>query len=449
LHSIANPVEDRQAAFPQLQKTSQPTVPVPSHSSVFSFRIGILYAGGDVGPSITSLCLAFYWLYFLIEIAGIPTLQAGLIHGSGYVFSAFASLWAGHWLDRHVLSAAKRCRLIARLSFGLATSFALLWSVPPLGVWQPLWYLLLSWLFHLLFAVVYLAYLSLTALISSVEKERVELNSYRFGGSMLLTLLVLGLHNATEGLWPIEQRLLALGAMVALLSALGGALCGLGLQRVLGNAPVSAAKGEPIPWRALTRSGVLWWAVGGNLLVWFMVQSTLMLTIFLCAAAGISDALILLLLQVSIIAAAIFTSLAVRRWHSEQVLIAAVLLWCAGASLWWQALAPMAAAICLGLGLGAATVLSWARIPFALDRLAESNSNRVDARAYAGLTVLRDLVSALVPMLVAAVLDGHEMGGAKAGQVASGTLISAGLCSALLLLMLHWLCSPRFPAVNV
>jgi hypothetical protein len=52
--------------------------------------VALLYAAGDIGTA----CLAFYWLYFLIEVAGLPILEAGLIHASGYAVSAGANLWA-------------------------------------------------------------------------------------------------------------------------------------------------------------------------------------------------------------------------------------------------------------------------------------------------------------------------------------------------------------------
>src|SRR5690606_493674 len=126
-----------------------------------------------------------------------------------------------------------------------------------------------------------------------------------------------------------------------------------------------------------------------------------------------------------------------RRLGAEALLALAALTWCLGALLWWQAAAPLLAAMLLGLGLGGGTVLSWARLPLALDRFASAAGARVDARTYAGLTVLRDLVSALVPLLPALALQGREVGSTAAGQVAAAILISAALGSALLLLMLQ------------
>lgn len=408
----------------------------PKHS--LSLRRGLLYAAGDIGPSITSLCLAFYWLYFLIEVAAIPTLRAGLIHASGYVFSAFASLWAGDRLDRRFHDAEGRCRLIAGLGFALALSFFLLWTVPEIGAWKTLWYLALSWLFHLLFALVYLAYLSLTPALAASDKERVDLNSYRFGGTMLLTLTVLGLHSATEGIWSMPQRLLALGGAVALLAALGSMLCGVGLKKSLGATPLHAST-APVSWGAVIRSRVLWSAVGGNLAVWFMVQTVMVLTIFLCKAAKVSDARILLLMQFCIILSAVVTSVASRRWSPDRVIAAAAVLWCVGAVCWWNGAAPLLAAMLLGLGLGAATVISWAKVPDALDRFAESASARADARAYAGLTVLRDLVSAVVPLLATLAMDGLPVGSPQAGKMAAGLLVLTAVCAALALPMLQLL----------
>lgn len=417
----------------------------PASSTLFSSRLGLLYAGGDVGPSITSLCLSFYWLYFLIEVAGIPTLQAGMLHGSGYLFSAFASLWAGDWLDRRAPAAATRCRLVAAGGTGLACIFVLLWWAPALGSGKILWYLALSWLFHLLFALVYLAYLSLTPLLATSEKERIDLNSYRFGGTMLLTLLILGMHGATESILNLEQRLLALGGAVALLAAAGSILCGNGLAKTLETVRLDSGA-SPVPWRTLARSRILWWAVGGNLAVWLMVQTATILTIFLCASAGVSDARILLVMQFCIIVAAALTSLGGRRWSAGTIMAVAALLWCTGAALWWGAGAPMAAALLLGLGLGTGTVISWAQVPVAIDSLA--TAGKANARAYAGLTVLRDLVSATVPVLATLALDSHPTGSPEAGQTAAGLLIVMGLGCALTLLALQSLRQPGLAAAS-
>lgn len=410
-----------------------------------TLRRGLLYAAGDIGPSLTSLCLAFYWLYFLIEVAGIPTLQAGMIHASGYVFSAAASLWAGGFLDRHITSTSSRCRMIVLLGAALAVTFFLLWCTPALGTWNLLWYLALSWLFHLIFALVYLAYLSLTPALASSAAERVTLNSYRFGGTMLLVLIILGFHSLTESLWTTSQRLLVLGGVVALLSAGGAFLCGAGLRRHIGNDAFQST-GQAVPWSTLFRSRILWWAIGGNLSVWLMVQMASVLTIFLCKAAGVGDALILLMMQVCIVIAAGLTSVASSRWSEGKLIAACALLWCAGAAFWWQAASPMTAAILLGAALGAATVLSWARVPEALNLFTRSESGRADGRAYAGLTVLRDGISALVPLLTSFALDGHAVGSMAAGQTAAGLLLITALCSALVLAALQLLRWPVLPA---
>lgn len=236
----------------------------------------------------------------------------------------------------------------------------------------------------------------------------------------------------------MPQRLLALGGAVALLAALGSMLCGVGLKKSLGATPLHAST-APVSWGAVIRSRVLWSAVGGNLAVWFMVQTVMVLTIFLCKAAKVSDARILLLMQFCIILSAVVTSVASRRWSPDRVIAAAAVLWCVGAVCWWNGAAPLLAAMLLGLGLGAATVISWAKVPDALDRFAESASARADARAYAGLTVLRDLVSAVVPLLATLAMDGLPVGSPQAGKMAAGLLVLTAVCAALALPMLQLL----------
>ncbi|CAN7527577.1 MFS transporter [Phenylobacterium sp. LjRoot219] len=397
-------------------------------------RVAVFYALGDVGSSLASACLAFYWLYFLIQVAGLSPLQAGVIHASGYGLSAAANLWAGRVLDRRFASLRRRCQLIAGLGVAMAALFALLWVLPP-APWRAAWYLGLSWAFHLVFALAYLAYLSLSAQLGASEQQRVDLSSYRFAGTMLLTVLVLALHGATAGRLDLSARLLLLAGVVAGCGALGSLVCGLGLRPLLrDHAPESAAD-RPASWSSLAAARPLRTAVAGNLAVWFMAQTTMVLTVFLCAAAGAADALVLLDLQVAIILAAGLTSAGVRRWPPRRVLALAALLWCVGAGLWQGAVAPYAAAACLGLGLGAATVLSWASVAEALSAWPRG-AGRADARAYAGLSLLRDLVAAAAPMLAAALMTGRPVGSAQSGTVAATLLLVAGVGAAALVFSL-------------
>lgn len=398
---------------------------------------GLLYAAGDIGSSLTSLCLAFYWLYFLIDVAGLTPLTAGLIHASGYVLSAGANLWAGHLLDRRVPTARGRCLLIAGFGILMAASFALMWMVPADASLRIIWYLALSWAFHLIFALVYLSYLSLTVLLGASEAERVDLGSYRFGGTMALTLVVLALYGATEKLWATEARLAALGATVAIAGAVGALVCGLGLRRVLRSLDFPAHDSKRTSWSDLLRSGPLWRGAGTNLAVWFLVQVTLMLTTFLAATAEVSDALLLLVLQFAVIVAAALTSVGARHISSAALPLLAALLWCAGASLWWNGAAPFPAALLLGLGLGAGTVLSWARVARDIADFSAEHGGRAEGRAFAGLTVLRDLVSACAPLLVASVMNGRVIGSPEAGQGASLLLIAAALAMAMLVATLR------------
>jgi GPH family glycoside/pentoside/hexuronide:cation symporter len=408
--------------------------------SKLSFTSGILFAAGDIGPSLTSVCLAFYWLYFLIEIAGISKLTAGLIYGSGYFLSAFASIGTGPWLDRNLPDMGSRCRLVAFAGPGMATAFAAVWLTPFSDQGRILWYLGWSWLFHLLFAAVYLAYLSLGTAICQNKEDRVVLNSFRFGGTMLLTLAVLGLHRLSEGIWPNDLRLLALAVMVAIMSAAGAVICATGLKRRLQAQTIYQLEKEKISFGSLFSSRLFWWAAGGNLAVWLAVQTTLVLTIFLCATAGASDATVLVILQLCIIAASIFCTLAIRRFSQNRLFAAAVIIWNAGAIFWWNSASPFSATMLLGFGLGIGTVLSWARIPEALELMASGRQLRIDASFYAALTLMRDFISAIVPVLVAFALQGKTTGSVEAGTIASGTLISVSVFSGLILFFLQRFC---------
>lgn len=393
-------------------------------------RIGLVYAAGDIGPSLTSLCLAFYWLYFLIAVAHIPAATAGAIHASGYALSAAANLWAGHVLDRLVPAADRRARLIAIFGCLMALAFTFLWFVPAGGSVRIAWYLLASWLFHLFFSFVYLSYLSFTPLLGRSEAEHVALNSYRFGGTIVLALVVLGLYAAAEGLFPAGRRLAMLGGLVGFAAAAGALVCGLTLNRLFAGRSVATADGA-MRWITLLGANDLRRSVGVNLAVWLMVQTTLVLTAFLCAGAHVAAGPILFLLQFSVISGAALSAFGARRWPSGLLLGGAVSCWCLGA-LSWRAAMPWPAALLLGLGLGTATVLSWADMARSIADLSAQTGQRSEARAFAGLTLLRDLISAIVPLIVGRVLSEDSDLAAT-----SGLLTIAALATALVLAVLR------------
>jgi GPH family glycoside/pentoside/hexuronide:cation symporter len=393
-------------------------------------RIGVLYAAGDIGPSLTGLTIALFWLFYLTDVAGLPVAQAGFIHGSGYAFSAVATLCAGHWLDSHLRAPRRRVALMVAASVRMSGCFALLWVRPASGIGHALWYLTLSWAFHLFFALGYLAYLSIGGQLAAGPQQRVQLNSFRFGGTMILSVLLLGVYAASGGRWQDDQRLLVIGALVAAAGAVGAVVCGIGLGRAIERRPAPPSAAAPAPWREVMASPMVWWGVLTNLAVWFVVQTVFVLTIFLCAAAAIDDDRILLTLQLSVVAATVLVSAAMRRATVETLLGVSAALWCGGALLWWKLSAPLAAAVVTGLGLGLGTILSWARLPEALDRHAAAYGRRVDARAYAALTVLRDVVTGAVPVLAGLALDGLPIDSRASGEAATNLLIAASMIGA-------------------
>jgi GPH family glycoside/pentoside/hexuronide:cation symporter len=389
-------------------------------------HIGLIYAAGDIGPSLTSMCLAFYWLYFLVTVGNIAPATAGAIHASGFVLSGLANLLAGHVLDGHVPEAGRRARLIALFGCLTALAFALLWVVPASGGTLIIWYVLASWAFHLFFSIVYLSYLSFAPLLVGLGNDHVDLSTYRFAGTMVLSLVMLGLYAGSEGWLPVGRRLEILGGLVAIAGTVGSLACGLTLNRLFAKQSI-AARGGTMPWAVLLGVRGLWRGVGINLAVWLMVQTTLVLTAFLCAGARVMDGPILFVLQLSVIAGAVLASVGTRRRPAGLVFGCAVACWCAGALL-WRVPMPQPAAILLGLGLGAATVLSWAAVNHSVALLSAQTGQRAEARAFAGLTVLRDMVSAIVPLVVGLMLGEHND-----LATTSGLLIIAAFVTALAL----------------
>jgi GPH family glycoside/pentoside/hexuronide:cation symporter len=156
-------------------------------------RIRLGYGAGDLGASLTFVGINTWLLYYLVNVAGVGTVRAGLVFLLGRAFDAALDPVMGIVSDR------LRWR-VGRLPFvrwgapALALLFAALWAVPG---WVPRHAfasaLVLSLLFSVAYTVVQVPYMALTPELAPGYDERTALSSYRVAFGTVASLLAVAL----------------------------------------------------------------------------------------------------------------------------------------------------------------------------------------------------------------------------------------------------------------
>lgn len=159
------------------------------------------YGVADLGASLSFVTLNTWLLYFLINIAGLEPLLAGIVFVAGRLFDALIDPLMGLFTDR-------RKHLWGRkpfIRFGavpLGISFALLWLVPDGGQGVRFVFALsLLLLFSLLYTVVQVPYMALTPELATGYDERTELTSYRMVFGVLASLVAVAVPPVIVGVF--------------------------------------------------------------------------------------------------------------------------------------------------------------------------------------------------------------------------------------------------------
>ncbi|RKX92259.1 MAG: hypothetical protein DRP59_05910 [Spirochaetes bacterium] len=88
------------------------------------------YGVGDLSLNIAYTSLGFYFIFFLVNVAGLPVQWAGAIFLTARVWDAVTDYSMGIISDRTKHQLGRRRVFIIIGSFPLAVMFALLWIVP-------------------------------------------------------------------------------------------------------------------------------------------------------------------------------------------------------------------------------------------------------------------------------------------------------------------------------
>ncbi|PSN20006.1 MFS transporter [filamentous cyanobacterium CCP5] len=197
--------------------------PAPESLDRLDLKTKLAFGAGDMGAGMTSNLIAFSFLIFLTEVAGLRPRDAGLVLLIGKIWDAVNDPIVGYLSDRTQTRWGRRYpwMIFGAIPFGL--TFFLMWIVPEfLGGAGLFWYYVLaSVLFQVFFTVVNLPYTTLTAELTQDYDERTELTAYRLASSVFgaVAVLVLGLVVSLQ-IENSQQQYVVLGALVSTLSVL-------------------------------------------------------------------------------------------------------------------------------------------------------------------------------------------------------------------------------------
>ncbi|MBT9311708.1 MFS transporter [Leptothoe kymatousa] len=192
----------------------------PKHPPKLTLPTKLAYGAGDFGAGLTSNLLAFSFLIFLTNVAGLEPLAAGTVLLIGKIWDAVNDPLVGILSDRTRTRWGRRYPWIALTGIPFGITFLLNWIVPGFTSQIALfwYYVVVSIAFQIFFTTTNLPYSTLTAEMTEDYDERTELTSFRLAFSLGGAVLILAL-----GL-VVSQLVSDPGRQYQVLGALGGGI---------------------------------------------------------------------------------------------------------------------------------------------------------------------------------------------------------------------------------
>ena len=167
------------------------------HPPKLTWSTKLAYGAGDMGAGLTSNLLAFSFLIFLTNVAGLEPVAAGTVLLIGKIWDAVNDPLVGILSDRTRTRWGRRYPWIALTAIPFGLTFYLNWVVPGFTSQTALfwYYVVASILFQVFFTTTNLPYSTLTAEMTEDYDERTELTSFRLSFSLIgaVSVLAMGL----------------------------------------------------------------------------------------------------------------------------------------------------------------------------------------------------------------------------------------------------------------
>jgi GPH family glycoside/pentoside/hexuronide:cation symporter len=183
-----------------------------------------MYGSGDLGFSITSTIIGFYFLFFLTDVVGINIKIAGLAIFIGRTWDYINDPLFGYISDRTRTRWGRRRPFLLFGPIPYAIFFILMWWKPPIQGDFALvaYYTIIYMLYDAAATMIYMPYFALTPELTSDYDERTSLTSVRaffslFGSLVAFTIPLLIVNNLSP---EYENNVLIMGLLFGIASAI-------------------------------------------------------------------------------------------------------------------------------------------------------------------------------------------------------------------------------------
>ena len=396
--------------------------------------VKLAYGAGDMGAGMTANLLAFSFLIFLTNAAGLSPLAAGTVLLIGKIWDAVNDPIVGVLSDRTRTRWGRRYpwMFLTAIPFGL--TFFLIWLVPALGksdisFWfSPLfwYYVVTSVLFQIFYTTTNLPYTTLTAELTQDYDERTELTSFRLAFSLIGAVLALALGLVVSQIIRDDVRLeyAVIGGICAIVSVLPLFWCIFGTyghsqrqQQRVGQLPETAdnAASEMAllkQFQVAFSNRPFLYVVGIYLFSWLAIQVTAaIIPYFVTAWMGLdSYFLAALLVQGPAIFMMFICSAISKQVGKQRLYFIGIGSWLI-VQLFLFFLQPgqtsMMYLLCVAASFGVATayIVPWALLPDVIELDELNTGQRREGVFYAFMTLLQKIGLALGLFLVGAALE--------------------------------------------
>ena len=391
-----------------------------------------VYASGDFTVNASLVALAMlYTSHFLLEVAELRPLLAGLVPLIGRVIDAFADPLMGRISDRTRWRWGRRRPwfLLGALPFGV--TFALLWvDVPFTSTGARFAYYALIYLLHALaMTVVSVPYLAILPEMALDYDARTSLHTYRAIGAMLGVFAAVSLRWIAEGLGGGAGGWAAMGVLVGL----GLALPWLAVHRVTFERPAFAARpvhtgffaGLRLAWRHRTYRQLTTAFVMGRIAIDLVSALMILYTTWWIGRSEDFEPLMFTFLTSVLLALPFW--LRVARGRDKARLFVVGSLWWSLASLFllfvqpdWPRWLLFAFVPVIGIGYAAVDLMPWSMLGEVIDEDDQATGERREGLYTGFFTFLRKLGGSLGVFLVLGLIDlfGFVSGAERQGEPA-------------------------------
>ncbi|MBF9015979.1 MULTISPECIES: MFS transporter [unclassified Oceanispirochaeta] len=157
---------------------------------VVPMREKLAFGVGDLAINIAFTTIGFYFIFFIVNVAGLRAEWAGIIFACAKLWDAITDYYMGILSDRTKSRFGRRRPYILAGSIPLAISFALLWIVPfqnPVALF--IYYMIIILIFNTAFTVVSVPYNALLPELSSNYNERTNITGFRMSFAFIGNLI--------------------------------------------------------------------------------------------------------------------------------------------------------------------------------------------------------------------------------------------------------------------